>query len=130
MLNTRREAEYSDIDAKNTELCDWIATKVLHTLLEELPSIIGRITDRLIVKFEERTIVIQTMDEIVEANQERDLGLETENGKRKRIHDSTQPTMDKEFNVFTYHMFKCYKCGEKEHVNHNSKKGQMCFHFQ
>lgn len=67
MSITRQETEPSEIDAGNVGLHDWNVTKVSQILLEELSSIIGQITDMLIVKFEERNAIFRDTGEIVVA---------------------------------------------------------------
>lgn len=60
----------SYIDADNAGLCGWITTEVSHILLEELPGIVGWITNKLISKFE-----------TIEAARGRDLDTETHHRK-------------------------------------------------
>ena len=64
---SRREAESSKTYAGDIGLHSWITTKVSQILLENLPSIISRITDRMISKFEEITATFQNVGETVEA---------------------------------------------------------------
>ena len=79
-------AESSKIDVDNTGLCNWITIKVSKIFLEELPSIVGRITDKLIVKFEERTTTLQTVRETVEMTKRVDLDVRIRHGKKKMTH--------------------------------------------
>ena len=71
-----REAEPSKIGAGDAGLCDWITAEVSQIILEELIDIIGRITDRLTAKFEERTIIIRVVREVVEIYREGNLDVE------------------------------------------------------
>lgn len=62
------EVESSEIDAKKVRVHDWITNEISQILLEEFWGIIGRIMDRLIVRFEEGTAVIRNVEEIAKVN--------------------------------------------------------------
>lgn len=82
MLMTGREADISGIDASKEVLCDRNVVEVSKNLLEELPGIIGRISDRLAVKLEERIIVTRTVTKISETTREGNLEVGTRQGKK------------------------------------------------
>lgn len=67
---------------------DQISTEVSHILLEELPGIIGQITDKLIIKFDEQSPILRATREIFEVTREGNLDMETQSGKRRHAHDS------------------------------------------
>lgn len=107
--------------------------------------VVGRTTDRQIAKCEERTATFRTVGGTVEVTTGRYHDVGTRHVMRKRDHDSSFSAMDKEFEVtnldtgsqgdfnicgncygthiFAWHKLKCYKCGEKEHVFCDCKKG-------
>lgn len=70
MSISRREVESSEIGTDNATFHDLIAMEVSHIFLEDSPGIIGRITNRMIVKFEEQTTIFHATIEIVEATRE------------------------------------------------------------
>ena len=49
---------------------DWVVVEVLRALIKELPDIIGCVTDRLVVGFGGRTLVVQMNDRMVGVTQE------------------------------------------------------------
>ena len=82
------EAESSEMVTDNTTFHDWIAMKVSQILLEELLDIIDRITNRLIVKFEERVAISSAAREASEADSEGNMIVEARFGKIKQAHNS------------------------------------------
>lgn len=146
-----QEAESSENFEDDTGLCSWINIEVSQILLEELPGIIGQVTDKLIAKFQEQTVAFCSVGETIEVTRGRDLGIGKRHEKRKWAKDLAFSAIDEEFEVanlgaisqvdfdtcgmcggtyrFACHKFKCYKCGEKGHVVRNCKKDQTHFHY-
>ena len=135
----RRGTEYSVIGTDDTTFRDWITTKVSQILLEELPGIIGRITDMMIVKLEERTTILNDTREIIEATREGNLDVEARPRKRRHAHKSEQleegggfdaadegTRNQKNYEIcgkcggthgFAYHKFRCFKHGERGNMH-------------
>ena len=67
-----------------------ISKEVSRALCEELPDIIGHVTDRLVARFEGRILAVQAVDEIVEVTQEHEIGLDKKLGKKKQTHGPTR----------------------------------------
>ena len=81
------EPDFSRIGAGKEELCDWIAAVVSLILLEEFLGIIVQISNRLVVKIEELTVVTRTVKEGTTMTREGDLEVGTRQGKRNQAHD-------------------------------------------
>ena len=138
MSMSGRETESSDMDADNAGLCDWIVAKVSQILLEEFHGIIGRITDIMIVQFEDEATISRAGREDGESTSEGNLGVEARLGKirhtqslggsegggesdkydmgarSQEIHEicgKCRATYE-----FSCHKFRCFKCGERGHV--------------
>ena len=69
---------------------DRIAIEVSQALCEELPDIIGCVTDRFVARFEGWILVVQAVDGMVEVTYEQNIGSERRLGKRKRNHGPTR----------------------------------------
>lgn len=107
--------------------------------MEELSGIFGRITDRMIFKFEDSTTIFHATRQIIEATRVGNLDVEAQTGKRKLTHDSEKleeyggidaadQGIGSQGNYeicrkcggahgFACHRFRCFKCGERGHLH-------------
>ena len=115
--------------------------EVFQILQEELPSVVDRITSRVISRLEEQITALQSMGGAVKGmSAGGELVVGTQLGKRKRtllveIEETevadlgTKEQENHEVcgrcggtHVFACQSFKCFKCGEKGHVHRDCKK--------
>lgn len=101
MSTTHHETEDPKTGSDKASLYNWIADEVSQTLLEELPIVIRRITDRFVIRFKEHIMTIRIVKEVVRTTQEGELGLGTQLGKRKQGQDSTLPKISKKLDGTT-----------------------------
>lgn len=96
MLTARNKTWNLKIGSIQALLHEWIYVEVPHALLEELTSFMGRIIERLAVRFKEHIMDIRTDREVLRTTQEGELGLGTQLEKIKHEQYPTLPTITKE----------------------------------